>query len=110
MQQVIDRLIKEREEVLERVRRGSKEEVGLLLELKQAIGWLEFLLKNDLGDPEKYFLHVMPILMGHGYYDYRIMIDNETDDRAFWEKYQPKGYEDRGLTLTGGDMILKSKT
>jgi hypothetical protein len=70
---------------------------------------LELFSKNNLDAPGRYFLHFLPTLTGHGYYEYRIMIDNETNDRTCWGNYQLEGDEGRGLTLNWGDILLKRK-
>lgn len=109
MNQVIERLKLERDEVLEHIKYGEEQEIELLIELKQAIRWLELLKQHELNDPGNYTLHTLPTLSGHGFYEYRIMVDNESNDRNCWDIYQPEGNDRHGMTLNCGDLIVKRK-
>jgi len=69
---------------------------------EKAIRLLHYCSVNGI-DPD-YKVAELPFLDGYGYYSYRIMIDNETDNIQHWKEL--KEINGQEIELTSGDKLL----
>lgn len=79
----------------------------MINEIETAIKWLKFVEAYKLDKPNKYDVEVLPCIENSGV-SYRMMIDMETDDPAWWREYILPSQEE-GNVITGGDIILIRK-
>ena len=106
MQYAINKLLENREKIVENLKVGKTEEFGLLKELDKAIAWLKLVNNENLDNANKYMIQTLPATTGYGYSYYHLMIDMETDDKTHWVEYKPSG---EALALCGGDIIFIRK-
>lgn len=108
MKYAINLLEKERELLVEALKNGEKEKVCILQQLDKALSWLRLIEEKELYHVNQYELEVLPPLEGRGgFSNYRIAIDNETDDINFWDEYKREG--NQNLLLSFGDIVLRRK-
>lgn len=108
MDYAIKLLETEREIIIAALKNGKKERLNDLQQLDKALGWLRLLEENQLDKANRYHLEPLPFIEGYGgFTNYRIAIDNETDDMKFWEEY--KKDDGSHLLLSLGDYLLIEK-
>lgn len=108
MDYAIKLLEAEREIIIAALKNGKKEKLNDLQQLDKALGWLRLLEERQLDKANRYHLEPLPFIEGHGgFTNYRIAIDNETDDMKFWEEY--KKDDGSHLLLSLGDYLLIEK-
>ena len=86
----------------------SREQFEKISQIETAIKWIKFVEEYKLEKPNKYDVEVLPCIENSGV-SYRLMIDMESDDPAWWREHI-LSCQDGGNTITGGDMILMKKT
>lgn len=108
MDYAIQILEEERLRIQSALRDGHKERLQDLQQLDKALGWLSLLQEKQVEKASRYHFISLPFIEGHGgFTNYRIMIDNETEDTSFWEEYVK---QDGSHYLLGyGDFIVQSK-
>ncbi len=108
MDYAIKLLETEREIIIAALKNGKKERLNDLQQLDKALGWLRLLEEKQLDKANRYHLEPLPFIEGYGgFTNYRIAIDNETDDMKFWEGY--KKDDGSHLLLSLGDYLLIEK-
>lgn len=108
MEYAISILEKERLSVITALKNGHKDRLSDLQQLDKALGWLRLLREKQVGKAEQYNFESLPFIEGHGgFTNYRVVIDNETDDISFWQEY--KKQDGSHFLLSLGDYILESK-
>ncbi len=108
MDYAIKLLETEREIIIAALKNGKKERLNDLQQLDKALGWLRLLEEKQLDKANRYHLEPLPFIEGYGgFTNYRIAIDNETDDMKFWEEY--KKDDGSHLLLSLGDYLLIEK-
>src|SRR5688572_19564527 len=73
-------------------------------QIQNAIAWLEQLQKFGVDWRKAKVIKLKDI----GYCDYRLLIDDETDDRDSWTEVS-LDETDRGVKLGGGDVLIVRK-
>ena len=71
-------------------------------EIRADINKIEFVDKNRIDIRKKVI--TLPYIEGHGYYAFRLMIDNEVDDPASWARFDECDGE--LMELACGDQII----
>ncbi len=108
MEYAIKILELERLSIISALKNGQKERLNDLQQLDKALGWLYLLEEKQLDRANRYNFEALPFIEGRGGFTYyRIAIDNETDDIAFWEEYKKE--DGSQLILSLGDYILIKK-
>lgn len=108
MQYAIERLRKEREQIVNLLRAGHQEKLKDLQSLDKALGWLNLLQEHNVDQANKYDFEALPYIEGRGGFTYyRLMVDDETDDTADWYEYVKE--DGSGYQLCLGDYILIRK-
>ena len=87
MDYAIKLLETEREIIIAALKNGKKERLNDLQQLDKALGWLRLLEEKQLDKANRYHLEPLPFIEGYGgFTNYRIAIDNETDDMKFTKR------------------------
>ena len=108
MEYAISILEKERLSVISALKDGQKERLSDLQQLDKALGWLRLLAEKQVDSAGKYNFESLPFIEGHGgFTNYRVVIDNETDDPSFWQEYEKQ--DGSHFLLSLGDYIVESK-
>lgn len=83
------------------------EQFEMINEIETSIKWLKFVEEYKLDKPNKYDVEVLPCIENSGV-SYRLMIDMETDDPAWWREHILPCQQECNK-ITGGDIILIRK-
>lgn len=76
--------------------------------MDNALDWLRLLQKRKVDKAHRYHFDALPLIEGRGgFTNYRLMIDNETEDVSCWEEYRKPDYSYYLFGL--GDFIVKEK-
>ena len=85
--------------------KGNQNKIDQKIEIERAITALELLDKNDFQNIDS--IRKLPYLEGHGYYEYMLMIDNESGNPKDWVPYTDNAGNHQALYP--GDIILSKK-
>lgn len=108
MQFAINTLRKERENIVSALKEGKTDRLRDLQEIDSAIGWLEALRQKEVDRAPKYDFVTLPVPEGGNHFvNYRICLDNETDDRKYWEEF--RAVDGDHYRLGYGDYLLIHK-
>lgn len=108
MEHAIKLLEKERELIVEDLKKGNKDRLNYLKDLDKALEWLYLLEEKQFDEAKRYNLEQLPFIEGRGGFScYRIAIDNESDDIKFWDEYEKS--DGSKLSLYPRDYIINRK-
>ena len=108
MHYAIKILEREREMIVSALKDGHQEKLQDLQGIDKALGWLRLLQENRVKKASRYSFDTLPPIEGRGgFSNYRLMLDDETDDTACWDEYtKPDGSH---YLLCPGDFIVEEK-
>ena len=108
MDYAIKVLEREREMIVSALKDGYQEKLNDLQEIDKALGWLRLLQEHRIRNVCRYCCDTLPPIVGRGgFSNYRLMLDDETDDTACWDEYtKPDGSH---YLLCPGDFIVEEK-
>lgn len=108
MEYAIKILEEERLSVVAALKDGQQDRLHDLQQLDKALEWLRLLQEKQVDKARNYHFEPLPFIEGHGgFTNYRIAIDNESDDISDWEEY--KKTDGSRFLLSLGDFIIESK-
>lgn len=108
MEYAIKILEEERSALIASLKEGRDNRLDDLRQLDKALGWLRLLQEKRVDKASRYHVEPLPFIEGHGgFTNYRVVIDNETDDMALWEEYQKT--DGSHFLLSLGDFIVESR-
>jgi len=108
MEHAIKLLEKERELIVEDLKKGNKDRLNYLKDLDKALEWLYLLEEKQFDEAKRYNLEQLPFIEGRGGFScYRIAIDNESDEIKFWDEYEKS--DGSKLSLYPRDYIINRK-
>lgn len=97
--------LKELRQSLIRELKGDQNKIDKKVEVEKAIQALELLKQHNFRSLKS--VQTLPHLDGHGWYEYMLMIDNESGDPKDWVPLVDE--EGNHKSISPGDIVLSGK-